>query len=286
MKNRTLSLSVSLLVVLLVPTSSQAQLVIPGGVSDTVAIPADRDERSQTLASLQKSEEDFRRSIDRLQEQFRWQVERLEHRRSGLAEQQRNWRSRRASLKRRSAGPRVDQLDQLLGQARVLDRLQRDLQESYDSHLRSLLEGESAARSLQLALEQGAGLDFPQNTTVEIDARIEELDSEISQQQRRVTDLEDSGTTLERSAAKHRDDLNAALLVMFQADDRPEGDVAHAQPGSSPADVDVQDELLSLEDEERRLAVSIREYQGELARARLALLVVEIAKTNLPIDLP
>jgi small-conductance mechanosensitive channel len=281
---RLLALTGSILVVFGTAGPAAAQLMIPGVSSEAVAIPLDRDEKSQTRASLQKAEEDFRRDVDRLQEQFRWQVERLEQRRSTLAEQRRSWRSRRTSLGRRPGDARLGRLDNLLVLARDLDRLQRDLQESYDSHLRALLDAESAARSLQLELEQGVGFDSSETTSAEIDTRLEGLDLDLNQARRRLTDLENSRRALESSADDHRDELNAALLLMFQAEGPSSGgSEGGATPPVSAEEAAALDELLSLADEEHRLTVSIREFQGELDRARLAVLGVQLARTQLPI---
>jgi len=280
---RFLIFLVSLCVVFGAVGPVSAQLVIPGLQNDSVAIPADRDEGTQTQVSLQKSEEDFRRSVDRLQEQFRWQVERLEQRREALAGQQRDWRARRNSYTRRSHATQLDVLDGLLRQARELDRLLRDLQESYDSHLRALLDAESAARSLQLALGQEVGFDMPDTTTSEIDAAIEEVDLELSQANRRVKDLDVSRQALEASADEHRDQLNAALLTLFQPEggqDELLGDTG--EEDIAPEALAAQEELLSLLDEKRRLNVSTREFQGELDSARLALVKVQVQRAELP----
>lgn len=273
-----------LLALLMGPGAARAQLVIPGLNKDSVALPVERGPKQQMSAALQAQEEEFRLGIDRLQGQFRWQVERLEQRRAALGEQQRSWRTRRSSLSRRRAGDRIDALDKLLVQARDLDRLLRDLQEAYDSHLRLLLEAESAARSLKLGLEDDRGIGGPETTSAQIDEWLEEVALELKRGERRLADLDDSRVVLEESAENHRDELNSALKTMFEAekeDDSPE----EALPDgvSDLAESEAREELRSLLDEERRITVSLLEFAGELDRARLSFLDLQRARAELPL---
>ena len=278
---------VLLITALLSASPASAQLVIPGFQNETVAIPADHDAQAHALGALQKAEEDFRRSADRLQEQFRWQMDRLESRRTGLTEQQRAWRARRTTLGRRSSNPRVEALDDLLVAARSLDRLLRDLQDAYDSHLRALLEAESSARSLQLKLDDGFELTESDLSTQAIDLRLEELEILVQRREQRLNSIDASRDSLERSADEHRDELNAARILSFAIPDDglegerpPEQDVA-----TSAAELMAIDELLELRDEGRRIKVSNLEFQGELDRVRLAILKVQAEQTALPQEL-